>query len=59
MPFLVGGIITFTPRAIFENCEKLLQLIDEVGNNLFWQVYVHAETIGLLDLLDREATAPS
>ncbi len=55
----VGGILTFTPRAIFENCQKLFQLIDDAGNNPFWQVYIHAETIGLLDLLGREATAPS
>ncbi|KAF8343800.1 uncharacterized protein EI90DRAFT_6210 [Cantharellus anzutake] len=56
--FPIGGILTFTPRAIFEKCEKVFQLIDQAANNTFWQVYVHAETIGLLNLLVHEPKAP-
>ncbi|KAG8908137.1 hypothetical protein FRB99_000165 [Tulasnella sp. 403] len=53
--FQLGGIISFTPRAILEDPEGVERLIKDAQNDPFWDVYITPSVISLVDeLAERE-----
>ncbi|KAG8914059.1 hypothetical protein FRC01_004243 [Tulasnella sp. 417] len=47
----IGGIMSFTPKAIIDYPEKIRKLLDEAQDDPFWEIYLTPGVIALADEL--------